>query len=40
MKEPLLDWVSQARQKVIEQYGRDRSVNRDEELSKLSFYPK
>jgi DNA-dependent protein kinase catalytic subunit len=39
VKEPLLDWVSSARQKVIEQYGRDR-VQRDVELSKLSFYPK
>jgi phosphatidylinositol kinase/protein kinase (PI-3 family) len=37
VKEPLLDWISTARQKVIEQYGRDK---RDEEITKLSFYPK
>jgi DNA-dependent protein kinase catalytic subunit len=39
VKEPLLDWISSARQRVIEQYGKDR-VERDEELAQLSFYPK
>lgn len=39
VKEPLLDWISSARQKMVEQYGKG-GVQRDEELNKLSFYPK
>lgn len=40
VKEPLLDWVSQARQKVIEQQGRGNKANVQDDETKLSFYPK